>query len=208
VTALPFDLADPVTERELYALVTRERLARDTGDWDLLLDLYWPDSTVRVTWFTGTIAEFVSVSRDQHQRGRGRGMHIIDPVRCLHCGNRALVESRGQILIRPKLSGVECDVTSWGRFVSTIERRDGTWRLVTFDTIYSKDRIDPVIPGTMPDLNPQLLSTARTSYRFLTYLNRTAGYQVPDDLPGTDRPDLVNSYLTEAETWVHASQEG
>jgi hypothetical protein len=204
VTGLPFDLPDPVAERELNALVTRERLARDTGDWDLLTDLYWPDSTIRVTWFTGTIAQFVAVSRDQHQRGRGRGMHVIDPFRCLVSGDRAMVESRGQILIRPRLDGIECDVTSWGRFVSTAERRGGVWRLVTFDTFYGKDRIDPVIPGVNPRLDQRALDEARSSYRFLTCLNRLAGYEVPDDLPGDDRPDLVEAFFAALEAWVRA----
>ena len=159
---LPFDLPDPVTERELFALVARERLARDTRDWDLLSASYWPDSVVRVTWFTGTAAEFVDASRKRAQRGGG--FHVITPVRAEITGDRALVESRGEIHIRPRLHDVPCDVVSWGRFFSRAERRDGMWRLRTFDSIYGKDRVDPVDPGARLSLDADLLASARASY--------------------------------------------
>jgi hypothetical protein len=205
-SSLPFELTDPSLERELFALVTRERLARDTGDWELLSHLYWPDSVVRVTWFEGTAAEFIAVSRDQHQRGRGRGMHLIEPVRSLVRGDCGLVESRGQILIRPRIGQVLCDVVNWGRFLSRVERREGVWRLRSFDSIYGKDRIDPVIPGSVISIEPAELEGLRPSYQFLACLNRRAGYCVPDDLPGDDRPDLVHKFLAEATAWVHGDE--
>jgi len=202
MTGLPFELVDATAERELFALVARERLARDTGDWDLLEDCFWPDSVVRVTWFTGTAAQFTAVSR-QRARG-GSGFHVITPVRAEVSGDRALVESRGEIHVRPRLGGVECDVVSWGRFFSRAERRAATWRLTSFDSIYVKDRIDPVEPGARLVLDADVLAAGRPSYRHLRYLNLEAGHPVPDDLPGSDRPDLVDAFYAEAEAWLRA----
>jgi hypothetical protein len=196
-------LPDPVVERELFALVRRERLARDTGDFNTLSSLHWEDSIVRVTWFEGTIAEFIAVSRDQHQRGRGRGIHVLNPIRCEVDGDRAIVESQGEIHIRPRLNDVFCDVVSWCRFFSRLERRDGQWRLQTFDSIYCKDRIDPVNPDITLNLDSGRLESARASYRHLTYLNLSAGYTVPADLPGDDRPDLVAAFYKDATEWLH-----
>ncbi|MDR1236837.1 MAG: nuclear transport factor 2 family protein [Propionibacteriaceae bacterium] len=190
-----------MTESELFSIVRQERLARDRGDWDTLESLYWPDATVQVTWFAGTSAEFVAMSR---ARARvGNGMHSIDPARCVVSGNRALVESPGQILLRPRLHGVECDLTSWCRFFATLERRAGQWRMASFDSIYVKDRIDPVA-APLPALDADLLAQGRPSYRHLAYLNRQSGYTVPDDLPGVDRPDLVAACYADAEAWVAA----
>jgi 2-iminobutanoate/2-iminopropanoate deaminase len=191
-------------ENELVALVKRERFARDTGDWAALEDAYWPDSLVRVTWFEGNAAEFVAVSRERKAKGGG-GMHQIDPVRVTVRGERALIESRGQILIRPRVHDIECDVTSWCRFFSRAERRQGQWRLVTFDAIYGKDRLDPVLPGTSIQLDADTLGQARRSYRYLTYLNRQGRYPVSDDLPGDDRPDLVEAFYAEAQEWLSGS---
>jgi hypothetical protein len=197
MTKAALALPDPGVERELFDLVKRERLARDTGDLGTLAALYWADSVVHVTWFEGSIGEFIEVSRDQHQRGRGRGIHLINPVWSEVEGGRAVVESQGQIHIRPRVSDIECDVVSWCRFFSRLERRDGQWRLRTFDSIYGKDRIDPVLPDAALHLDAELLTAARPSYRHLTYLNRQAGYTVPEDLPGDDRPDLVEAFYAE-----------
>ncbi len=201
---LPFDLLDADTERELFALVAQERLARDTRDWDLLSASYWPDSVVRVTWFTGTAAEFVEASRERAKRGGG--FHVITPVRAAVNGDRAVVESRGEIHIRPRLHDVQCDVVSWGRFYSRAERRGGVWRLLTFDSIYGKDRVDPVDPAAKLELDAAILASARDSYRHLSYLNLHAGYPVPDDLPGDDRPDLTGAFITDAQQWLQAAE--
>lgn len=131
-------LPDATVERELFNLVRRERLARDTGDFTTLRSLYWDDSAIRVTWFEGTIDEFVDISRDQQQRGRGRGLHVITPVRCNVVKKRAVVESQGEIHIRPRIGGITCNVFSWCRFYSRLEQREGQWRLQTFDSIYCR----------------------------------------------------------------------
>lgn len=191
---------DLALEAELFSIVKRERLARDLGDWDEMERLYWPGASVRVTWFAGTSEEFIAMSRERAKGGSG--MHTINPARLSVVGDRAWVESPGQILIRPRLDGVECDLTAWCRFLCRLERRSGQWRLAGFDSIYIKDRIDPVTPGAMVDLDPELLAGARVSYRHLTYLNRKSGYLVSDDLPGVDRPDLVEACYAQAHDWL------
>ncbi|MEF2978501.1 nuclear transport factor 2 family protein [Subtercola sp. YIM 133946] len=195
---------DAETERTLFQLVRRERLARDTNDWGGLTAAYWPGSRVRVTWFDGSIEEFVSSSRDSVHPGRVRGFHAIEPVWAEQNGDRALVESRGQILLRPTVEGVECDLTSWCRFVAGLERRDGEWRMAFFDNIYVKDRIDPVEPGARIEVDAGLLASSRVSYRWLAYTNARRGIPVPDDLPGDDRDDLVDGLWADARSWLAA----
>lgn len=189
-------------ERELFSIVRGERFARDTNDWGGLQGCYWPQSRVRVTWFDGSIEDFVASSRASVAPGRVSGLHVIDPVRCEVLGDRALVESVGQILLRPRIEGVECDLTSWCRFVAGLERRNGEWRMAFFDNIYVKDRIDPTTPGAIPVLDAELLSTSRVSYRWLAYSNARRGIQVPPDLPGDDRPDLVSLLWHQARAWL------
>ena len=84
--------ADPQLERELFALVRRERRARDTGDWDGLAGLYWPGSVVRVTWFEGPAEGYIERSRATRVPGRVPGMHPINPAWSAVQGDRALVE--------------------------------------------------------------------------------------------------------------------
>lgn len=193
---------DPQVERELFALVRHERRVRDLGDWKTLDGLYWPDSVVRVTWFEGSIAEFITDAQSTQQAGRSGGIHVIDPAWCAVDGDRALVESQGQIVIRPRMDGVLCDVTNWCRFFSRLERRNGTWRFRSFDSIYGKDRLDPVIPGQPIPIDVDELATCRPSYQFLTYLNRRTGREVPQDLPGDDRLDILEAFYTDAREWL------
>ncbi|WP_402468433.1 nuclear transport factor 2 family protein [Isoptericola aurantiacus] len=192
-------------ECELFSLVRRERMARDTKDWTALQAAYWPGARVRVTWFDGPIEEFVEASRSSVRPGRVGGFHTIDPVWSEVRADRALIESRGQILLRPLVEGIECDLTSWCRFVAGVERRNGRWRLAWFDNIYVKDRLDPVVPGAVPAVDTELLASSRVAYQWLTYINARRGIRVPGDLPGVDRDDLVEDFWCGARTWLGAS---
>jgi len=50
-------------ERAIFELVRLERFARDQGDWRRLVDSYWQDATITVTWFKGGPADFAEESR-------------------------------------------------------------------------------------------------------------------------------------------------
>lgn len=189
-------------EQAIFRLVKRERLARDTGRWDELAGCYWPDSTVRVTWFTGTAREFADASRAQYESGKGQGIHIISPVWARVEGDRALVESLGTILTRTEFQGVLVDVTTWVRFFSRVRRGADGWLLVTFDGIYMKDRIDPVDSAQRLDLDAARLAAGRASYRHQAYMADFHGYPRNNELPGDDRRELVQAFYDEAERWL------
>tara|TARA_B100000378_G_scaffold126728_2_gene102259 strand:+ start:15136 stop:15846 length:711 start_codon:yes stop_codon:yes gene_type:complete len=188
----------------LFAIAAEERLARDTNDWASLERLYWPGARVRVTWFDGDIEDLVARSRESVRPGAIGGFHSIVPVRAELDGDRALVESRGEILLRPRVNGVECDLTSWCRFVMGMERCDGEWRISWFDNIYVKDRVDPVLPGVAVEIDRALWEGLRPSYRWLAYTNSARGIDVPADLPGVDRPDLIDDFWRDSRGWLAA----
>ena len=200
----PQSLDGLLIERDLFSLVKRERLARDTLDWDALADCYWDDSLVLVTWFRGTAAEFIQASREQVERGRGKGGHAIDPVRAAVVGDRATVESRGEIRVRAAVHDVPIDIMHWCRFFARAERADADapWRMRTFDGIYGKDVMTPVRPGQAIPIDVALWESQRDSYRALGYLNAANGYPGNDALPGDDRPDLVKQFYGAAEDWL------
>ena len=195
-------LARLLDEQAIFALVKRERLARDTGRWDELAGCYWPQATVRVTWFTGSPRDFADASRRQYESGKGQGIHIISPVWARIDGDRALVESLGTILTRTEFEGVLVDVTTWCRFFSRVRRGEAGWLLESFDGIYMKDRIDPVNPAARLELEPARLAAGRASYRHQAYLADFHGYPRNNELPGDDRRDLVAAFYAQAETWL------
>ena len=105
------------------------------------------------------------------------------------------------------IAGIECDITSWCRFYSRVRLGPRGWRLQTFDGIYVKDRLDPVLLNQSKlELDWALLARLRPSYRFLSYLAHTQpGHTTDQGLPGDDRPDLVRAFYDDAEDWLLAA---
>ena len=79
-------------------------------------------------------------------------------------------------------------MTRWCRFFSRAGRRRGEWRLLTFDAIYGKHRLDPVLPGAPIELDTARLEQARRSCRYLTYLDRQGVIPSPTTCPAATGP--------------------
>jgi SnoaL-like protein len=196
-----------VDEREVIAdLARRERFARDTADWDALEDCFWPDALIRTTWFKGSAADFIAGSR-QMRAGGMISKHEITPARIRIVGDRALVESNGQVLVRMMFKGVECDGVAWTRFFSRVRRQDGVWRLASWDAIYVKDRLDPVDWTQPPEIDRDALARCRPAYRHFHYTIIETGGHCNDDLPGDDRPEVVREFYGDAERWLSEADE-
>jgi hypothetical protein len=191
-----------IEDRTLIAeLARRERFARDTADWDTLEDCFWPDALIRTTWFKGSAADFIAGSRKMRAGGM-ISKHEISPAVIRIVGDRALVESNGQIIVRMMFKGVECDAHSWTRFFSRVQRKDGVWRLQSWDSIYVKDRLDPVDWAAPPVIDREKLAQCRPAYRHFHYTIIEDGGHCNDDLPGDDRPELVREFYSDAERWL------
>src|SRR4029079_18489552 len=124
--------------------------ARDQGRWDDLLAICHPGAEIAVSWFRGPYPDFVA----HCQRNFGRGSeakHQLWPARVAVNRACATAETNVAILVRQTIEGVAVDLTSNGRFLDRLERRDGTWRIVERAALYEKDRLDPVEPSAAFD---------------------------------------------------------
>jgi hypothetical protein len=61
--------------------------------------------------------------------------------------------------------------------------------------VYLRDEITPGVSGAADAIDPDALKGFRPSYRYLSYCFASAGYQVPDDLAGIERSDLVDALV-------------
>ena len=79
--------------------------------------------------------------------------------------------------MRQTIEGVAVDLTSYGRFLDRIERRDGDWRIVERATLYEKDRLDPVEPSAAFDALMAQADAAKypAPYRYMAYRVHAAG---------------------------------
>jgi hypothetical protein len=198
--------AAPLLDRLAVAeLVRYERDARDYGRWEEMAASYAPDSVVHISWFHGSGAEFVAGSRAIAASGL-TGRHRLWPslVRCN--GDRAIAETDTAVELRRRVGDVEVDNTAYARLLTRARRTADGWRIVRFESIYQRDTLVPVVPGTAPEIRPEDLERYRSSYRFLSYLLALDGHELAQDLPGDDRPELAQAVRDAALEWLETGR--
>lgn len=191
---------------EVTQLLLRERQCRDRGWWEQMADCFAPDSTVNMSWFNGTGAEFVKESRRMSSGGwGGQSVHRLSPPAVRAAGDRALAELPLVIEFRITIDGVEADLASYARSQYRAVRADGSWRIAGITSIYERDTLGPAVPGTHLDIDPKELAAYRPSYRYLAWYQSRLGFQLRSDLLGDDQPEPVaRQYQAEA-AWLAAS---
>lgn len=151
-------------------------LFRDQGRWAELLDTFWPDGAIAVSWFRGSFADFVERCRNRSPRA-GRAKHLMMPSVVGVTGNRALAETSTVIHVRQDFQGVAVDLTSNARFLDRLEKRGPAWKMIERTCVYEHDRLDPVEPSTAFDEMTRRADCSRFApqYRYMAYRLDAAG---------------------------------
>jgi hypothetical protein len=193
--------ADKLAIREI---IEQWVIFSDSGDWERFAALWHPDGWMTATWLQAPAREFVRARREGFEHGVSI-LHFLGGFTCDIAGDRAIAQTKMTINQRATVEGVLCDVVCTGRFYDFLERRAGRWGMVRRQPIYEKDRIDSVVPGEAPRLDPQLLMSFPEGYRHLAYLQTRIGYQVRrQGLPGLRGPEL-DQLLGEGRAWLAGS---
>ena len=163
-------------------------LYRDQRRWAELLSTFHPDGEIAVSWFRGPFADFV-----EHCKRGGMSKHLVFPPVVRVANDRALAETSIVILVRQTIEGLAVDMTSRGRFLDRLERRDGVWRILERAAVYEQDRLDPVVPSDAFDTLMREADVARhpEPYRYMAFrlaaVNRPLAEPVHyDGAPHTD----------------------
>ncbi|WP_300608575.1 nuclear transport factor 2 family protein [Trebonia sp.] len=183
-------LADRLAIRDV---VESWAIARDSADWDRFRAQWHDDGYMMATWFQGPRDDFIRVSQEGYANGVNI-LHYTGASQSTVVGTRAISQTRMTIMQRGEVHGVLCDVTCIGRFYDFFDKRDRRWGIVLRQPIYEKDRLDPVRPGAVPELDPELLERFPEGYRYLAYLQVQAGYPVKPDMPGLRGPEVEALY--------------
>lgn len=181
-------------------LVERWAIWRDQGDWDRFATLWHPDGRMNATWFQGGHAEFAAANRAGFARGV-RILHFLGGTVTDVAGDRAVAQTKMIISQRADVGGEPCDVVCTGRFYDFLLRERGRWSLVLRQPIYERDRLDPVRPGAVPQLDHGRLATLPEGYRHLAYLQTSIGYPVKLDMPQLTGPEVERLYARGA-SWL------
>lgn len=182
-------------------LVVRERESRDMGFWNRMRDCFHEDSEVNISWFRGNGHDFVTGSRDMAARGM-LAKHRLGPVHATLNGERALATLSGIIDIPTQLEGKEFTLSAHCLMLYRVSKREGIWRLSSFEVIYRRDEFIPAILGQTATLPVDLLASYRASYRNLCYSLHLKGYTPNLQLAGEDQPETVRQMLQKAYDWL------
>lgn len=173
---------------------------RDSGDWERFATVWHEDGWMSATWFQGPASEFIRVSKEGWDKGV-RILHFLGGSNIEVAGNRAVAQTKMTISQRSPVHGVECDVVCTGRFFDFLEKRSGKWGVVRRQPIYEKDRIDPIDPSALLQLDRDKLLRFPEGYRHLGYLQEDIGYKVKPDMPGLTGKE-VDALYAQGREWL------
>lgn len=133
-------------------------------------------------------------------------MHRISPGTVEFSGDKAVCESFGDITARFTAisNGYEYDLVSTARFVSRLEKYQGSWYMLSLEVIYMHDNIFPVGASPTPDYST-VSDWPRSSYRFVAWHLIDRGVKPETDLPGEDDPQSEREILDRNYGWLGRS---
>jgi SnoaL-like protein len=193
-------LEDRLAIREL---VDNWAVWRDAGDWERFATVWHSDGYMTATWFQGSAADFIAISRKGFEAGV-RILHFLGGTSIDLAGERAIAQTKMTINQRAEVHGVLVDVVCTGRFYDFVERREGVWGIVRRQPIYEKDRMDVVDPAAEVALDQDALAAFPEGYRHLAYLQREQGFDVKNGLPGLTG-SAVETLYGEGAAWLAGS---
>lgn len=192
---------------EIIEVSTVLLCCRDAGDWKRLAQCFHPDAQVTTSWFSGSAREFAEQSKNMmeghHPTDTQR--HMISDPRVALKGHRAVCEYYVILYQGRTLDGYEFDFQTWSVTLDLFEKRDGAWRICKRSNIYEKDRMDPHIPGSVPQSYFDQLDLSRypAAIRYHCYRNERSSGHPPKNLILKGSPE-EKAARNEAEEWLAA----
>ncbi|GAA3290283.1 nuclear transport factor 2 family protein [Streptomyces cinereospinus] len=184
-------------------VVLSERQGRDRGWWDLMAEQYWPDSRVRLSWYDGDGAGFVTGSRAMAERGAVATHHVFAPV--VHVrGAKAHAEASVAMRIQVEVGGVTGDLVCHSRLNYRLERRDDLWKILSLDAVYEYCTLTPSVPGQIIEVPPEELAGHRPSYAVLAWNIAREGRSPSTDELGDDRPEELAAFYAAIREWLNS----
>ena len=184
-------------------VVLAERQGRDRGWWDQMGALYWPDSTVRLSWYNGDGAGFVAGSEAMAKRGAVALHHMFAPV--VHVrGAKAYVEVSVAMRFTIDVGNMSGDLVSYTRLNYRLEQRDDRWRILSLNAIYEYTTLTPSVPGQTIEVPADELAQFRSSYAILAWNIARGGIPPSADELGDDRPEDVAAFYANVWEWLNA----
>ncbi len=123
----PEEVADRLAIQEVLAKHSR---GVDRADAAVLKSAYWPDATVAYGAFNGNAHEFCEILPEAI-KAYARTQHTLSNTCIEFRDHRALVETYVTAYhYRAGAEGYDTEMTYLGRYLDTMERRNGVWKII------------------------------------------------------------------------------
>ena len=202
-------LEDIVEKHNITKLLEFERYFRDNNMYDRQEECYAQNSVVTISWYQGDGKEFVrrsARSAAKHKNAYFQPKHRINNTFIWLNKDKALAEMQCEMFNYHIVDGDLYDRGGYARLLYRVIKENGTWKIAGLDCIYEKDYLYPVYPNGKK-IDSSEFENYRQSYQCMTYVFEQEGRPVKEDLPGDDRPDLVNKLYKEANAWLYEGEE-
>jgi hypothetical protein len=199
------EMIDKMRVREL---VEYERYSRDNGHKEEEHKCWFDDGEVFTTWFKGPVTVFhnsaATSPKNKPDFDISSAKHKISNTVVWLKGKRAVAESMCTLQFRAKLGSEWLDIQCWCRLHYRVEKRDGKWGIVYFETIYEKDRMDPVFSDSNWKVPREELVKYRPINWNMSYRRDLfeGGLKNADQWAGTDKPETLQRLYEESSSWI------
>lgn len=195
--------AESIIEKaNVRELVEFERFCRDNALWEEMHQCYAEDSQVNISWYRGTGHGFVEAS----SKLKSYAPHKIYNTEIWLHDDKAVAIMMTTIQMRHNIDGQPVELSSDAKLIFRVQKTGGRWYIVSFESVYEKDSIIPVFPNNNIHIPTDEITRYRKSYGCMIYLAKQSGMQVDENLPGIDRPDLVEQLYEATGEWLLKKQ--
>lgn len=198
-------LQNVINKSEIIENSAYSHCCRDNGNWEDLANCFLPDAPVTTSWFHGTAREF-ALQSSKMMAGHATGdtqRHVMSNAHVKLKGDRAVCEYYIILHQGRTMDGYEFDLKTWSVTLDLCQRHQGAWRIAKRLMIYEKDRLEPHVPGSVPQSYFDQLDLSRfpQAVRYHCYRNERSSGRPPGNLilKGSDAERAARQ---EAADWI------
>ncbi len=166
-----------------------------------MADCFHDESTVTISWFQGSGSDFVAQSKAMTERGVSSRHRLGPPTVRIH-SDRGVVILPAVVETYPSVDGEACVLNAYCRLLYRVIKAGGGWKVAAIEVVYERDELRPLAPGARITVDDAELAGLRAPYRFVAWTMSKAGVTISQELPGDDRPAVVDALHVDAFNWA------
>lgn len=189
-----------VDKFSIKELIEFERFCRDNAQWAEMKKCFAEKSTVTISWFKGSGYEFVEASSKMETYAPHK---LFNTLVWLN-KDKAVSITMATIQIRIEIQGHLLELSSDVKLLYKTQKVNGLWSIISMNGIYEKDSLVPVSPSDGIVIPKDEIAKFRPSYANMSYALSKNGHPVDVNLPGIDKPEMVEKLYQESENWLNS----